>query len=343
MSEQNAAPQEEIVNDAATADDVGFSTDAGNLPVEEETQEEVAQEASEEQSAEEEEGVQAETQEEFEQEVKDAIEEGATEEEVADMVKEFKLKVNGKEVTKKIDLSDEDALKRELQLAAAGQQSMQKQKELEKLYQQEIQRLQNDPFSVLKELGIDTDNLNEEYMKKRVQELEKSPEQKEREKLQQELQKAREEAQKLKEEKENQAYEKLKEEQAGILEQEVEEALDAHPTLPKSQKTVSRIADAMLWAMENGFEDVSVSDVIPTVEREIQMELEKFMSDLPEDLFEKYIGKKNIDRLRKRRLKQLQKTNNVNNIKPTSNSINKEKEEQSTKKKMKAKDYFRQL
>jgi len=338
MSEEN-----EIVNDSATAEDGGFSGNVGeDVIVEEENKsEEVVQAETEEEPKEE--VVQAETEEELKEEVEDAISKGATEKEVANMVKEFKLKVNGKEITKKIDFSDEDAVKRELQLAIAGQQSMQKQKELEKLYQQEIERLQQNPFEVLKELGINTDELNEQYMKKRVADLEKSPEQKEREKLQTELQKAREEAKRLKEERENEAYEKLKDEQATVLENEVEEALDAHPTLPKSQKTVTRIADAMLWAMENGFSDVSVTDVIPTVEREIQMEMSKFVSEMPEELLEQYFGKKNLERLRKRRLENFKKTNNISNIKATSQSIQKKDEEQKPTKKLKAKDYFRNL
>jgi len=339
MSDENQT--QEVVNDAGTADDVGFSSDAGNveIPVEDLPIEKESQEAA---PAEE---VQAETQEEFEEEVAEAIEKGATEKEVADMVKEFKLKVNGKEITKKIDLSDEAALKRELQLAAAGQQSMQKQKELENLYKQELERLQQDPFTVLKELGIDPDQLNEQYMRKRVEELEKSPEQRERDQLQQELQRAREEAQRLKQEKEQEAFQRLREEEAGKLEQEVEEALDSHPTLPKSQKTVARIADAMLWAMENGFEDVSVADVIPTVEAEIKKEMGTFLSDLPEELFEQYIGKKNIDRFKKKRLDQIKKTNNISNIKATSSSVptKETEEEKANKKRMKAKDYFRNL
>ena len=114
-----------------------------------------------------------ETTEELQDAVEEAIEEGATEQEVANMIREFELKVNGKTFSKKIDLSDEDALRKEFQVAAAGRQSMQELAEIKKLYTQEIERLKNDPFSVLEELGLDGDELAEMRLQQRIEEMKK--------------------------------------------------------------------------------------------------------------------------------------------------------------------------
>jgi hypothetical protein len=92
---------------------------------------------------------------ELQEAVEDAIANGASEKEVKNLIKEFQLKVNGKVINKTIDLSDENALKNELQLSAAARQAMQEAANLKKLYESEVNRLKQDPFSVLAELGLD--------------------------------------------------------------------------------------------------------------------------------------------------------------------------------------------
>lgn len=340
MSEEtgSSAP-ETLVNDAITADDAGFKTDAGNQEIKE-TQIEVSEEGSDLEES----SVESETVEEFQDEVQEAIDNGATEEEVANMVKEFKLKVNGKEVTKTIDLSDEDALKRELQLAAAGQSAMQRSRELEKLFEQELKRLQEHPFEFLKELGMDPDDLSEKHLRSKLAELEKSPEQREREQMQKELEEARLRLKQAEEEAKSAKFQAMVEEQSVQLENDIMEALDSHQTLPKSPKTVGRIADAMSWALENGYPDVTVNDVIPSVEAEIRRELDGFMSELPEDLLESYIGKKNLERLRKKRLSTgKQQVGSVNSVKPTISKEANLNTDNKIKKKLRAKDYFKNL
>ena len=168
--------------------------------------------------------------------VEDAIASGASKQEVQNLIKEFQLKVNGKVINKTIDLSDEQNLKNELQLAAAARQSMQESANLKKLYEKEISRLKQDPFSVLQELGLNPDELAEMRIQQRIEEMKKSPEQVEKERIQAELQAAREEAKKLKEERESEQFEKLKEQAAVQIETEIEQALDSHKTLPKSKK-----------------------------------------------------------------------------------------------------------
>ena len=121
-------------------------------------------------------------------------------------------------INKTIDLSDENAVRNELQLSAAARQAMQESANLKKMYESEVNRLKNDPFSVLAELGLDPDQLAEMRIQQRIEEMKKSPEQLEREKIQIELQAAREESRKLKEERESEQFEKLKEQAAVQIE-----------------------------------------------------------------------------------------------------------------------------
>lgn len=274
--------------------------------------------------------------------VEDAIASGASEKEVKNLIKEFQLKVNGKIVNKKIDLSDEAALKNELQLSAAARQAMQEAANLKKLYESEVSRLKQDPFSVLAELGLDPDQLAEMRIQQRIEEMKKSPEQIEREKIQMELQAAREEARRLKEEREAEQFEKLKEEAAAQIETEIEQALDAHKTLPKSRHIVKRIADSMLWAINNGY-GVSAEDVMPLVEKEWREEMSRLMDDSPEDVLEQLIGQRNIERLRAKRLNAMNVSNakTAASIKSTAASV--QKQEEQKREKIKQRDFFRQL
>lgn len=275
--------------------------------------------------------------------VEDAIANGASEKEVKNLIKEFQLKVNGKIVNKKIDLSDENNLRNELQLAAAARQSMQEAANLKKLYESEVSRLKQDPFSVLAELGLDPDQLAEMRIQQRIEEMKKSPEQVEREKIQAELQAAREESRRLKEEREAEQFEKLKDQAAVQIETEIEQALDSHKTLPKSRHIVKRIADSMLWAINNGFEDVTAEDVMPLVEKEWRDEMSRLMDDSSEDILEQLIGQRNIDRLRAKRLNAMNTSNakTASSVKPTAASV--QKQEEVKREKIKQRDFFKSL
>lgn len=293
-------------------------------------------EATAEESAE----VQSETTEELQQEVEEAIEAGATEEEVKDMIKTFTLKVHGKEVEKTLDLSDEDAIKRELQMAEANKGGMQRAAELEKLYEEQLGKAKEDPYSFLKELGLDPDELAERRIQEKIEEMKKSPEELAREKMEKELKEARAQLRAQEEAAKNAEFEKMQQEEATKLNQEITQALDAHKTLPNTPKTVMRIADALLWASENGYENASVNDVLPAVEAEIRREMREFLNEMPEGMMEEYIGKQNLERLRKKRLSTM-KTQPVNKVvQPTTNSVKREEKE---RKKVSAKDFFRSL
>ena len=129
------------------------------------------------------------------------------------------------------------------------------------------------------------------------------------------------------------------------LEQEIIEALDAHKTLPPTQKTMARIAEALFHAMEyadeNGYDSssISVADVIPYVIEDYKQEIRNILDNAPETVFEEYVGKQNLERLRKKRLESI-KNNPKQVVKQTSKSL---KKEEKPKEKMKSSDFFRNL
>jgi hypothetical protein len=342
-----------IINDAITSDDAGFSSDVGDQEFQEESVEVEASEEGSEEAVEapaSEEGVQAETKEELKEEIEEAIEDGATDEEIQDMIREYTIKVNGKEKQVKIDFNDKEDIIRRLQLAEVSQKSMQDKRELEKSYEEEVKNLLDDPFAVLEELGLDPLKLAEERIRNEVEERKKSPELRDRERIERELIDARAQLKRQEEASESAKRAQLEAEASQSLNDEIDRALDAHPKLPRSQKTVTRIADHMLWAMENAEElgidadKLRVEDVIPSVEQEMREEIQSLMKELPEEMMEEYIGKQNLERLRKKRLStQKPKPNSASDVKPTTASVSKKDEASKAKEKQKAKDYFRNL
>jgi len=270
--------------------------------------------------------------------VEEAKESGASAQEIKDLIKEFELKVNGKTVTKKINLNDEDELRRELQLAAAGRSAMQEAAELKRALSQEIERLRKDPFSVLRELEVDVDELNEKYLQQKIEELKKSPEQLERENMQRELEEARRQLKDQEERVKRAEMEKLSEQAASQLDDEITNALKAHTELPNSEYTVKKIADIMLWAIDNGWDDVTVEDIIPTVKNEISKDISQILDGVPDEFLEAYLGKKTSQRLRDKRIKAAKKVENISNIQKTSQ---KSETTSSPKQKIKVEDWMR--
>lgn len=277
--------------------------------------------------------------------VQDAIDEGASPAEVKEMIKEFELKVNGKTKKVKVDLNDEKELVRRLQLAEASHLAMQDKAELEKLYKQEIMKARQNPWAFLSEIGLNPDQLVEQRMLEQIEEAKKSPEQIEREKMQRELQTLREELQRREKETVEAQKAQLTQAEAARLESELMDAFQANPNLPKTRKTVNRIVDAMNWSLNNGFEDVTVADVIPAVEAEIRNEINELMSGLSEEMIEAYIGQKNLDRLRKKRLAAVKKVPTVEDIKPVTKpkDIVEPKSDKPKPKNGNTKDFFRDL
>jgi hypothetical protein len=254
---------------------------------------------------------------ELEDQIAEAQANGASKKEIQKMIERFELKVNGKNVVREIDLNDKEAIKRELQLALAGRQTMQEMAELKKLYNQEIDRLRQDPFAVLKELGIDPDELSYSHLERKVQEAQKSPEEQERDRLQKELEELRGKAKQEEERRIQAEQSRLQEQAAKQLDDEIDDALDEYKHLPRSPRVVKHIASVMMWALDNGMEDITVKDVLPTVEKELKKEISDIIDNLPEEFIEEFIGQRGIERLRKKRVAQAaQQPKSVAGIKP---------------------------
>lgn len=261
----------------------------------EETQEEIQEEPQAEEVE-----VQAESEAELKEEVEEAIKDGATEEEVASMIRQYELKVNGKTFVKEVDLADDSKVQQILQREAAGQMAMQEAAELKKAYEQELIRLKQNPWEILKELGLDERELVENKIQDLIEQDKKTPEEVERENIQKELAAARKKAEEAEKKLQDQEDQRLFEQESQKLQDEIQTALDAHTTLHASPKIKRMVAEVMEFAMDNGFDDVSAEDVLPTVEDRLIKEMNEIFGDIKdEDLIKKYLGEDSFNRIRK--------------------------------------------
>lgn len=279
--------------------------------------------------------------------IQQAAKEGATPQELKELKKIFELKVNGKTIKKEYNLLDEETIKRELQLAHAGREAMQRNSEYEKALQSIIEQIKQDPFSVAAQLGLTEEQLDQlayEKLNKKVEEAKKPKEQLEYERMQKELQEYREKMKKIEEEKLTIERARLEEKAQIELDQEVDAALEKYQFLPNHPYVMERIARALLWATdentarENGYDPltIKVEHVLPIVEQELQNDISKLLESLPEAVLDRYITKSVSEKQRQKRLAAAKKTSNISNLKKeTAQPVEKKQEE---KKKLRIED-----
>lgn len=229
----------------------------------------------------------------------EAVEDGASEKEIKQMIKEFELKVNGKTIKHKLDLSDEEAVRKELQKAYAFNEVSQEYATVRKQLNAKIAEWKNDPAQALRDLGVDDLEFSEKRINREVEDLKKDPQQKAMEEKDRKIAEfeakeraATERAEALEREKQDQeAYASLK--------QEIQDALSDHPYIKPTELTERRVADMMAHYSAK-FPEITAAQVIPMVESEMKAEFNNLLEALPEEYIEKFIGKNGIEKLAKK-------------------------------------------
>ena len=283
MSEAEAAPVEGEVTESneVVEESQGNLEEAGLEEFsEEESSEEVSEEGSEEVSSEEE----------------------SVEEVLRKLVN---VKMNGED--KEFDLDDEGSLEELIKLAQMGggaHAKMQEAAGIKKGWDSLEELAKSDPEKFLKQYGHDPEALAEEIMMRQIEQLKKSPEQVEREALENELEEARRQLKDRETREQTFEMERMQREASIQLTDDISKALDNYKELPKSEYVNKRVAEGMLWALQNGFDEIEVEDIVPVIHQEIQRELQELLEAMPEEAMEKFIGQRSMDRMRKTRIKK---------------------------------------
>jgi hypothetical protein len=221
--------------------------------------------------------------------------------------RKYSLKVNNKVKDLELDLSNDEEVQKYLQKALAADEKFQEASQIRKGFTELINAIKTNPLAVLAhpDIGVDIKKLAEDVLAQEIEDMKKSPEQKRIEELERALAEREAREKELEEARKQAEMAKLEEEVYQDIDNQITEAL-SESDLPKSPYFVKRIADTLLSAMQMGYKDVTVKQVIPFVEQQITQELNQLFETAPdqtmEKLLEKYVGKKNIDKYRKTKL-----------------------------------------
>jgi len=266
------------------------------------------------------------------EEVADAVEEA---------VKKWTLKVGGKDV----EIDSEEELVRRAQMGYSADEKWQEAAKIKKEMEAFVQALQSDPASALEKMGFDVDDMSEKHIQRRIEQMQKSPEQVERETLQKEIEDLRNERKKEQEDARSSEMTRMQEQYAMQIEKDISDALDSTQTLPKSPYVVKRIADGLLLAMNNGYTDITVKDILPIIENDIKTEIKDMFASMPEELVEAVVGKDVLNRVRKKRVSKAKKATVKPKIQATGEAEIKAAQDKNSKDKEKvsSRDFFRNL
>lgn len=250
--------------------------------------------------------------------------------------KKYSPKVNGRQLEVEIDPENDEEMLKYLSKALAADEKFQEAASLRKNVELLVEQLKSNPKAILShpELGLDLKKFAEEILNEEIEEMKKSPEQKELERLKKELESKTKREQELEEQRRQSEMHRLEEQAFKQFDDEITSALSSS-SLPKSPYVVKRIADTMIEAVNMGYADVSVKDIMPIVEQQISGEIQKMFETMPEEVMEGLIGKNNLSRLRKKRLAQM-KTDTAKQVKDTGKKV----EKQEDTKPVKFKDIF---
>lgn len=225
--------------------------------------------------------------------------------EAIQLKKKLKIKVDGQEMEEELSWDDEDGLKKHVQKSKAFDKRAKEHAEYKSQVEQFFNALQTDLEGTLERMGINLDDMSEKRLSRKLEELKKSPEELEREKMQKELEDYKKKEKEARERAEKAELERLKNEQSAQIENEITEALDsANSILPKKNPAVlQRIAQAMVFAINKGYTNVTAKDVIPFVEQQYRQEYAEMMRMVPDDVFESLATKERLTNYRKAQVK----------------------------------------
>ena len=192
-----------------------------------------------------------------------------TEEEAKEMIRTLKFKANGQEMEEELpfDIAPEhlEYLQKKFSQAAGGQEAHRSKAEIEKKYEDGLKKLKENPWASLEELGLDPDQMAEMRIQQRIEEMQKSPEELEQDALRTELAELKREKEENETQRKDAEFARLQKEAEVEMTSQIEEAITAQTNLPNSPYVLKRMADSMVWALDNGYENVKAADIAPLV------------------------------------------------------------------------------
>lgn len=236
-------------------------------------------------------------------------EEKKQEAEIKKALREFELKVNGKSKKVSIDMDNDEEVKKYLQKAMASDEKFQEASTYKKQAEQLVEMLQKDPLSILRNpaLGLDIKKLAEQVLLQDLEEQQLSPEQKKIKEYEEKLKSYDDEKKKQSQESDRMRLEEATRKNYEEVENSMLTALES-ADFPPEPFFVRRVADIWASAVESGWEDAKLEDIMPYVQNRLQDDFKSLIGKHKDpDKLEKLIGKDILDGYRKSKVAKMKK------------------------------------
>lgn len=259
----------------------------------------------------------------------------------AEKPRKHKLNVKGKEVE-----VDESELLKRAQMGFAADEKWQEAAKMRKQVENMIQLLQKDPTTFLQKAGLDVDQLVEQHIAQKLEEMKKTPEQLEMERLRKEHEGLLAERERERQQAHEREIKRMQSEFAVQIESEIIQALD-NPEfgLPKSPYFVKRIADVLIYDIKkNKKQTISAAKAAEIVRDEVKSEWQEVYQLSPDEVFEQMVGKERLNKYRRSKVKRpASPTPNLNDVKATGTSEMRQSTDSRPKERVRSKDFFKKL
>jgi hypothetical protein len=209
----------------------------------------------------------------------------APKESTQSMLKKFKLKVDGEEIEEEFDLSNEEALIKELQLAKAAKKRMAEAQDAKRKAYELMQSIDQDPANMLKRLGPKGFEIAERLLLEKMQDEMLSPEEKNFRDMKRKLEAYEAQEKEMLAKQEQQKLESLEKEQAEHYQQVIIDALEKSG-LPKTAESAKRLAFLLHKNLQLGIE-LDAVDLAKEVKNEYTTNIQQLLKNAtPEQLVE---------------------------------------------------------
>jgi hypothetical protein len=254
--------------------------------------------------------------------------------------KKYKLKVSGKDV----EVDEAELLKR-AQMGFSADEKWQEAAKLRKQLENFVNFMQKDPEAALTKMGFNVEELAAGVIEKRIEQMKKSPEQLELERLRQEREELIAEREREKQTHHERELKRMQDEYAVTIENDINSALESPDFgLPKSPYFVKRIADVLMWGIQNK-KEISASKAAEIVRDEYLREQQEYYNQTPDEALERIIGKDRLNKYRRSKVKKsaTKPAPGVADVKPTGTSELRAMYDEKPKEKVKMRDFFKGL
>jgi len=186
----------------------------------------------------------------------------------------------------------------------------------------------------MQQLGLDVRKLAEDVIQDELREAMLSPQEKEIRNYKNELARYQQSEKQAREQYEAQQQEYEMARYTETIQNEIVATLDT-AGLPKTERTVGRIAYYMQAALNAGYENVTPADVIDYVKKDYVTDIQSLVGSLSEDQIEAFLGADVLRKVAKSTIKTGMTRNTV------SKSVNENKASRTEKRPVSPREYFR--